>query len=125
MQMVLNDPNDTGMQDALRASFEDANSSEVQTQEQCLDYIASYGGPIASYSRPDRLRWAREVLQNDMLPHVSINEGDEYKKAYFTGYMINRLLLAYLGRSSEDDRDYYGKKRLDMAGALLKMIFRQ
>ena len=60
-----------------------------------------------------------------MLPHVSIAAGDEYKKAYFTGYMTNRLLLAFLGRSTEDDRDYYGKKRLDMAGALLKQIFRQ
>ena len=38
--------------------------------------------------------------------------------------MTNRLMLAFLGRSTEDDRDYYGKKRLDMAGALLKMIFR-
>jgi DNA-directed RNA polymerase II subunit RPB2 len=55
---------------------------------------------------------------------VSIAEGDEFKKGYFTGYMTNRLLLSFLGRSTEDDRDYYGKKRLDMAGALLKMIFR-
>lgn len=29
-----------------------------------------------------------------------------------------------MGRTTEDDRDYYGKKRLDMAGALLAMIFR-
>ena len=59
-----------------------------------------------------------------MLPHVGIQSEDEFKKAYFTGYMTNRLLVASLGRSTEDDRDYYGKKRLDMAGALLAMIFR-
>jgi len=59
-----------------------------------------------------------------MLPHVGISTGDEFKKAYFTGYMTNRLLQASLGRSPEDDRDYYGKKRLDMAGSLLAMIFR-
>jgi DNA-directed RNA polymerase II subunit RPB2 len=53
------------------------------------------------------------------LPHVSIKEGDEFKKAFFTGYMVNRLIQAALGRTTEDDRDYYGKKRLDMAGALL------
>lgn len=55
---------------------------------------------------------------------MSIAAGDEFKKAYFAGYMTNRLLQAYLGRAPEDDRDYYGKKRLDMAGALLKQIFR-
>lgn len=82
------------------------------------------GGPIHQYKKSERIAWAKNVLQNDMLPHVSISEGEEFKKAYFTGYMTHRLLLAFLGRSTEDDRDYYGKKRLDMAGALLKMIFR-
>jgi len=59
-----------------------------------------------------------------MLPHVGIQSGDEFKKAYYTGYMTNRLIQAALGRTTQDDRDYYGKKRLDMAGALLAMIFR-
>jgi DNA-directed RNA polymerase II subunit RPB2 len=39
--------------------------------------------------------------------------------------MVNRLLQASLGRETEDDRDYYGKKRLDMGGALLSSLFRQ
>jgi len=47
------------------------------------------------------------------------------KKAYFVGYMVNRVLVASLGRATEDDRDYYGKKRLDMAGTLLSTLFRQ
>jgi DNA-directed RNA polymerase II subunit RPB2 len=71
-----------------------------------------------------RLNFTREVLKNDLLPHVGIESGDEFKKAYFTGYMTNRLIQAYLGRTTEDDRDYYGKKRLDMAGSLLAMIFK-
>jgi DNA-directed RNA polymerase II subunit RPB2 len=29
-----------------------------------------------------------------------------------------------LGRAGEDDRDHYGKKRLDMVGSLLGEIFR-
>lgn len=63
-------------------------------------------------------------MKDDLLPHVGIAEGDQFKKAYFTGYMCNRLIQAGLGRTTEDDRDYYGKKRLDMAGALLANIFR-
>lgn len=39
--------------------------------------------------------------------------------------MVNKLLRAFLGRIQEDDRDYYGKKRLDMAGSLLASHFRQ
>lgn len=39
--------------------------------------------------------------------------------------MVNRLIQGHLGRTDEDDRDYYGKKRMDMAGALLSGLFRQ
>ena len=46
------------------------------------------------------------------------------KKAHFIGYMVNRLLQASLGRATEDDRDHYGKKRLDMAGTLMGGLFR-
>lgn len=60
-----------------------------------------------------------------MLPHVSIEKGNEIKKAYFIGYMIFRLGNCALGRSYGDDRDHYGKKRLDMSGVLLTGIFRQ
>ena len=38
--------------------------------------------------------------------------------------MVNRLLTGALGRSTEDDRDYYGKKRLEMAGTLLASLYR-
>lgn len=47
------------------------------------------------------------------------------EKAYFIGYMVHRLISAALGRSSEDDRDHYGKKRVDLAGVLLSGLFRQ
>jgi len=76
-------------------------------------------------SKSLRLKFARDTLRNQLLPHVSVKEGDEYKKAFFVGYMTYRLIQAHLGRTQEDDRDYYGKKRLDMAGTLLAHIFRQ
>jgi DNA-directed RNA polymerase II subunit RPB2 len=59
-----------------------------------------------------------------MLPHVSMSEGSESKKAYFFGYMIHRLLLAAMERRELDDRDHFGKKRLDLAGPLLANLFR-
>lgn len=51
-------------------------------------------------------------------------EGSESKKAYFFGYMIHRLLLAAMERRELDDRDHFGKKRLDLAGPLLANLFR-
>ena len=65
------------------------------------------------------------VLEGDFLPHVSLAPEGLLKKAYFVGYMVNRLLIAHLGRCTEDDRDYYGKKRMEMAGTLLSGLYRQ
>lgn len=70
------------------------------------------------------MRYAREILQKELLPHVGILEFTETKKAYFFGYMIHRLLLAALKRRECDDRDHFGKKRLDLGGPLLGMLFR-
>ena len=38
--------------------------------------------------------------------------------------MVNKLLYAFLGKTEEDDRDHYGKKRLDMTGTLLIGLFK-
>ena len=72
-----------------------------------------------------RLRYAQEISQKEMLPHVSTSEGSESEKAYLLGYMIHRLLLAALERRELDDRDHFGKKkRLDLTSLLLAGLFR-
>ena len=47
----------------------------------------------------------------------------EQRKAYFVGYMTHRLCLGKLARIQEDDRDHFGKKRMDLAGPLLSSSF--
>lgn len=39
--------------------------------------------------------------------------------------MAKRLLYGFLGKSDEDDRDHYGKKRLDMTGTLMISLFKE
>ena len=64
------------------------------------------------------------ILESECLPHISTTIEGRYKKSFFIGYMVHRLIKASLGRTPEDDRDYYGKKRLDMGGSLLSGLFR-
>lgn len=113
---------DAEMSEALRASLEE--SKLIDTQEEALDYIAKRGSAQA-YIKENRLNYTKLLLESEFLPHVSVLPNDLHKKAFFLGYMANKLVKAYLGRIDEDDRDYYGKKRLDMAGALLATHFRQ
>lgn len=96
------------MCEALRASIEEAMM--VMTEEDALDYIAKRGSG-ASYPKDRRISYAIMIIESEFLPHVSVTSEGMFRKAYFVGYMVNRLIQASLGRTPEDDRDYYGKKR--------------
>jgi len=123
-QMVCQDKNDTAMYEAMRPSIEEAMEGQILTEEEALVFMARRGS-AAQYNRKKQIEWASMILESEFLPHVSTSAEGILKKAYFVGYMVSRLIQASLGRTGEDDRDYYGKKRLDMAGALLTGLFRQ
>ncbi|KAK1218966.1 DNA-dependent RNA polymerase II [Marasmius sp. AFHP31] len=78
----------------------------IQDRKVALDFIGNRGDPT-----------------RDVAPCFP-SEGSESKKAYFFGYMIHRLLLTALERRELDDRDHFGKQRLDLAGPLLANLFR-
>ncbi|KAI5117075.1 hypothetical protein M0805_007952 [Coniferiporia weirii] len=121
LEHICFDMNDSQMLEMLKPCIDDG--FVIQDREIALDFIGNRG-TATGLNRERRLRYAQEILQKEMLPHVSMSEGSESKKAYFFGYMIHRLLLAALERRELDDRDHFGKKRLDLAGPLLAGLFR-
>ena len=123
MDYIVFDENDNSFKELLRPSLEYA--TDYRGKSECLEFIGNKAtrGEEKDYS--ERVKRAEEILRKDMLSHVSIERGNETKKAYFIGYMIYRLGNCALGRAFGDDRDHYGKKRLDMSGVLLSGIFRQ
>jgi DNA-directed RNA polymerase II subunit RPB2 len=69
-----------------------------------LDFIGKRSKVSVGVVKEKRIRFAMDLLQKEMLPHVGIGEYCETKKAYFFGYMIHKLLQCALGRRQEDDR---------------------
>ena len=122
LEHIVYDLRNTDMMELLRPSLEKA--FVIQDQNVALDYIGRRGTATAA-TRQKRIDHAKEILQKEMLPHVSDSAYGETKKAYFFGYMVHRLLLAALEKRPLDDRDHYGNKRLDLAGILLGTLFRQ
>ena len=41
----------------------------------------------------------------------------------YIAFMVRRMLYAMVDDSFIDDRDYYGNKRLELAGGLLSLLF--
>uniref|UniRef100_A0A453LQL6 DNA-directed RNA polymerase subunit beta n=1 Tax=Aegilops tauschii subsp. strangulata TaxID=200361 RepID=A0A453LQL6_AEGTS len=121
LEHICYDFSDTQMMELLRPSLEEA--FVIQNQQVALDYIGKRGATVG-VTREKRIKYAKEILQKEMLPHVGVGEFCETKKAYYFGYIIHRLLMCALGRRAEDDRDHYGNKRLDLAGPLLGGLFR-
>ena len=61
-------------------------------------------------------------ISTDLFPHV----GDNYiHKAYYLGYVVNKLLEVKLGIRDPTDRDSFEFKRVDLSGFLLANLFRE
>ena len=118
---ICYDRKDTPMLEMLKPCIEEA--FVIQDREVALDFIGKRGNS-QGVTRDKRIKYARDIMQKELLPHISQTEGSETRKAFFLGYMVNRLLQCALGRKEPDDRDHFGKKRLDLAGPLLAGLFR-
>ncbi|CAO3591342.1 unnamed protein product [Absidia cylindrospora] len=121
LEHICYDRGDYEMLELLKPSIEEA--FVIQDQDVALDYIGKRGTTVGA-TRERRVKYASEILQKELLPHVGTAYKTETRKSYFFGYMIHRLLLAALERRELDDRDHYGKKRMDLAGPLMAGLFR-
>ncbi|TKR68631.1 hypothetical protein L596_024590 [Steinernema carpocapsae] len=121
LEHIIYDFNDPEIMEMVKPSLDEA--FVIQEQNVALNFIGARGAR-PGVTKEQRIKYAREILQKEMLPHVGISDFCETKKAYFIGYMVHRLLLASLGRRELDDRDHIGNKRLDLAGPLLAFLFR-
>eukprot|EP00397_Hematodinium_sp_SG-2012_P003423 GEMP01003431.1.p1 GENE.GEMP01003431.1~~GEMP01003431.1.p1 ORF type:complete len:1162 (+),score=229.91 GEMP01003431.1:352-3837(+) len=122
LEIIVYDFKDTAMLNLMKISLEDA--APITTQEMALDHIAKRG-PTIGAAKDKRMQYAREILQKELLPHIGVGPYCEQRKAYFIGYMTHRMLLGSLGRIQEDDRDHFGKKRMDLTGPLITSSFSQ
>eukprot|EP00127_Corallochytrium_limacisporum_P001517 Clim_evm2s63 gene=Clim_evmTU2s63 len=119
---IIYDNEDTEMMEELRPSIEE--SEGYQEKNQALDYIGTRSGSMG-YGKRDRINEATEILEKELLPHISTSKNSLPLKSYYVGYMTHRLLLAALGRREMDDRDHWGNKRVAMIGPLLASLFRK
>ena len=122
---IVFDESDNTFKELLRPSLEKLSKDEYMSKDECLAYLGGSAMRAEETELAKRIKRGEEILRKDMLSHISTERGSESKKAFFIGYMIYRLGNCALGRAKGDDRDHYGKKRLDMSGVLLTGIFRQ
>ena len=98
----------------------------VATARQALEYCGAKvrtATRMGTYSRSKRNRVdeARDILAGVVLAHVPVPSYDFRAKRAYVCVMIRRILHAMADRTQVDDKDYYGNKRLELAGQLLAL----
>ena len=128
---IVYDENDIEMINLVRTSLDNCKNEKgvkIKTSQQAIDYLITKMKSTIQYDDIDRevklqqkKKHLEELLKNVLLPHM---ESSTLEKAYYIGYMINKLLNVQLGRASVDDRDSYVNKRVDTPGDLFFEIFK-
>lgn len=113
------------LQQLLLPSLQEAKALGVFSSTQALEFMAgrlAQRGPPRAFSerrRKSKVDEARDVLANVVLCHVPVVRYGFGPKLLYTAVMVRRMAAAILDRTFLDDRDYYGNKRLELAGGRL------
>jgi DNA-directed RNA polymerase III subunit RPC2 len=111
--------------DGLAPSLNEAAMIGVRTQQQALEWLSHKLN--ITIKRRGKFRTkvddARDILAGSVLNHIPVNRYDFRLKAIYMARMLRRIILATKDESTISDKDYYGNKRLELAGSLLALLF--
>ena len=116
--------------DLLMSSLQESISLKINTQVDALKYIErklrqqKLTGIVASKEEKSLPMYnAREFLRSMFAPHIPSTLVEFHKKAIFFSLMVRWLLVSIRDPSINDSRDFFGNKRLELAGELLDLLF--
>ncbi|XP_014210449.1 DNA-directed RNA polymerase III subunit RPC2 [Copidosoma floridanum] len=108
----------------ISGSLEECHNLNIHAQNQALKYLGNKRKikrfTTVKNSITDEMK---DVLASSILNHVPIIDFNFKLKATFLALMIRKIMTAQIHGNLIDDRDYYGNKRLELAGSLLSLMF--
>lgn len=111
-------------QDKLALSLDECDRLKIFSQTQALDYIGHKIRLVRkSFMKKTKADEARDLLAFMVLSHIPVVNFNFRVKCAYLCHMCRRVLLATEDESYFDDKDYYGNKRLELAGQLLGILF--
>ena len=133
VQLVGSEPE---LADLFSGSLEEPYNLGIFSQKEALLFVgnkaravkanmtaSSLGGKQRGKPAPGPDAEAMEMLAFVVLNHVPVENYCFRAKVVYITHIIRRVLLTVMDMSQLDDKDYYGNKRLELAGSLLSLLF--
>lgn len=125
-----------GVEDRMTACFgpslEECQKEQIFTQNQALRHVGNRvknfratwtAQGIASQAKKSKEDEARELLASTIIAHVPVINWNMKLKSLYLALMTRRLMFVHLGDCPCDDPDFYGNKRVELAGSLIALLF--
>jgi DNA-directed RNA polymerase beta subunit len=117
-EIIVAISDDEEVQEEFYVNLIETTSSTVN---EALEEIGKYLKIPQKEYRIDR---ATKLIDKYLLPHLGQNPEDRLKKALFLAKAVGKLIKLHLGKTEEDDLDYYSNKRVRLAGDLMEILLR-
>lgn len=92
------------------------DASTIFNQDAAIEFMAKL-------TKSQTTAGIQNILMNYFLPHVG--EDNYINKAYYIGFMVNKLLRVFTGKEAPTDRDNFKFKRIETSGSLIYDLFRE
>jgi len=110
--------------EALILCLKDCHAAMVFSQLQALKYLGNkVKSSKAAKTGRTKVQEAKDLLVDVVLSHVPCENYDFSAKSRYLALMARRVLEASVNPAKIDDKDYYGNKRLELAGQLIALLF--
>ena len=112
---------------AMLPCFEECQKAGLYTATQALKFIESklclkQSNWIREHTNCGEE--ARYILATVFIAHIPVVNWNFKVKAFYLAQMLRRVIMAQTnGPQQLDDREYYGNKRLELAGQLISLLF--
>ena len=134
VDLICNDSGNSIDENILLPSIQASHSANVWTSEQALRYLVGKLKTSLNFvptklsnqydhRKKSQIDSVRELLNTTVVAHIPVVNGNYRAKAIYICQMVRRLIKAIDNPEYIDDRDYYGNKRLELAGSLISLLF--
>jgi DNA-directed RNA polymerase II subunit RPB2 len=119
VELILGEDTDTTYNSIFDESMQEG--MVVRTQEEAVHWIGSHINVWSIKNQKQVL--VQDILDEELFPHVGGKETN-YAKACLLAHMTRKMLHVAFNRMTNDDRDGYSNKRVDLPGFLMANLFR-